>query len=407
MSVISIFSSVFCKDNEVVEELTERTGYPVLTDEDISIRASRLSGLSQDKIEKTFQGHTSVFNKFTREKERSVAWLRMAVADSLLENEDLVLHGFASHLPARTLSHVLRVCLIGDVRSRKEAAAARGVSEKEAVKLMERHDADRANWVRTVRDVDDPWAASLYDLVVPMDKNEPSAAARLILEQLDKPALKVTSETRQALEDFHLACRVETILVEKGHDVRVAARNGHVTLTINKKVLLLDRLEKELKSMASEVAGVKSVETKVGKAFHQADIYRRANFEAPSRVLLVDDEREFAQTLSERLSMREMGTHAVYSGESALEMVREDEPEVMVLDLKMPGIDGIEVLRRVKKERPDVEVVILTGHGSEKDRETCMELGAFAYLQKPVDIDELSEVLRLANEKVRQRKEKE
>ena len=80
----------------------------------------------------------------------------------------------------------------------------------------------------------------------------------------------------------------------------------------------------------------------------------------------------------------------------------EDEPEVMILDLKMPGIDGIEVLKRVKQTRPEIEVLILTGHGSEEDRETCMRLGAFAYLRKPVDIDVLTETLRRANEKMRQ-----
>jgi two-component system response regulator CpxR len=120
---------------------------------------------------------------------------------------------------------------------------------------------------------------------------------------------------------------------------------------------------------------------------------------------LVDDEREFVETLSERLLMRDMGSAVAYDGESALDMVKEEEPEVMILDLKMPGIDGIEVLTRVKKSNPEIEVIILTGHGSEADRKVCMELGAFAYLQKPVDIEVLSETLKKANEKIRQRKE--
>ncbi len=93
-------------------------------------------------------------------------------------------------------------------------------------------------------------------------------------------------------------------------------------------------------------------------------------------MLLVDDEREFVQTLSERLLLRDMGSAVAYDGESALEMLREDEPEVMILDLKMPGIDGMEVLRQVKATQPDIEVIILTGHGNETDRETCMGLGA-------------------------------
>jgi len=126
----------------------------------------------------------------------------------------------------------------------------------------------------------------------------------------------------------------------------------------------------------------------------------------PSKILLVDDEREFVQTLSERLLMRDMGSAVTYDGESALELVKEDEPDVMILDLKMPGIDGIEVLRKIKETQPAIEVIILTGHGSEEDRETCMDLGAFAYLHKPVDINELSDTIKKANEKIRQANEK-
>jgi len=92
-----------------------------------------------------------------------------------------------------------------------------------------------------------------------------------------------------------------------------------------------------------------------------------------------------------------------YDGQSALDLIAEDEPEVMILDLKMPGIDGIEVLRRVKATRPEIEVIILTGHGSEVDKEVCMKLGAFAYLNKPVNIELLSDTLRKANEAIKQK----
>ena len=100
-----------------------------------------------------------------------------------------------------------------------------------------------------------------------------------------------------------------------------------------------------------------------------------------------------------------MGSAVAYDGESALQMLSEDEPEVMILDLKMPGIDGMEVLRRVKETQPEIEVIILTGHGNETDKETCMAMGAFAYLQKPVDIDILSETMKKANEKIQLRKQ--
>jgi CheY-like chemotaxis protein len=217
--------------------------------------------------------------------------------------------------------------------------------------------------------------------------------------------LRPTEASQAAVRHFHLAARVEAALAQEGHNVEVAVEGeGKILLTINKHVLMLNRLEEDLKAVAGRVSGVQAVRTIVGKGFHEANIYRKYDFQTPSKVLLVDDEREFVQTLSERLQVRDVGSAVAYDGESALSMVAEDEPEVMILDLKMPGIDGIEVLRRVKNTNPKIEVIILTGHGNEEDRKTCMDLGAFAYLQKPVNINELSEVLQKANEKVHSQK---
>lgn len=114
------------------------------------------------------------------------------------------------------------------------------------------------------------------------------------------------------------------------------------------------------------------------------------------KILLVDDEQEFVNTLSERIQMREIGANVALNGEQALEFVDNEVPDVMVLDLRMPGIDGIEVLRRVKKQYPKVQVIILTGHGSEKDEEEAKRLGAFDYLQKPVEVDTLVTRIRKA-----------
>ena len=114
------------------------------------------------------------------------------------------------------------------------------------------------------------------------------------------------------------------------------------------------------------------------------------------KVLMVDDEEDFVTTLSERMKMRDLDSDVALDGEQALQRVEDDIPDVMVLDLKMPGIDGLEVLRRVRKAYPQIPVVILTGHGSEKDEAEARRLGAFEYLQKPVDIEKLVQVLRKA-----------
>ena len=92
------------------------------------------------------------------------------------------------------------------------------------------------------------------------------------------------------------------------------------------------------------------------------------------------------------------------NGEAGIQLVRDRRPEIVFTDLKMPGIDGFDVLRKVKETHPEIEVIIVTGHGSEEDRRLCMDLGAFAYLQKPLDINVLSDTIQVANEKVRRKK---
>lgn len=404
MSAITIFSGTFCNEDRIVQDVLSRTGYELVADKDFVAKASRISNMAENRIKKAFSASTSVFNKFTHEKERAVACLRLALAEILL-GDNLLVSGFVGQLIPREVSHVLRICLIADMKFRISVAAEKeGLSEDAALKLIRQQDEDRGVWVNSLLKKNDPWDTSLYDIVIPMDKISVDGAVALIEENVGKDVIKPTAESRRAVQHFLLASKVEVALAKEGHNVAVSALDGRVTLTINKHVLMLSRLEEELRAIAEQVEGVKFVETRVGKDYHKADIYRKYDFETPSKVLLVDDEREFAQSLSERLFMREMGSAVAYDGESALNLVREDEPEVMILDLKMPGIDGIEVLRKVKETRPNIEVIILTGHGSEVDREVCMKLGAFAYLQKPVDIDLLSDTLKKANEKIQQQK---
>ncbi len=403
MTAISIFSGIFCGAEPVVAGLVSETGYDLVTDADMALEASELSGLSQQKIERVFSGKASVFNKFTHERERSIAYLKMALARKLSDTS-IVLDGCVSHLIPQPLGHVLRVCLIAAMAFRIDKALQdRGLNEHDAGRLIRKHDEDAVNWVHSLVDVNDPWSASLYDMLLPTDKMGADAIIARIRDAMKKDVMRDTPQSRKAVEDFLLSANVEVSLANEGHSVGVEAKEGNVSLTINKHVLMLSRLEDELIKIASQVPGVKGVTTQVGKGFYQADIYRKHDFEMPSKVLLVDDEREFVETLSDRLVMREMGSAVAYDGESALELIKTDEPEVMILDLRMPGIDGIEVLRRVKQTNPEIEVIILTGHGSEKDREICMDLGAFSYLQKPVDIEKLSETINSANEKIRRR----
>ncbi len=107
------------------------------------------------------------------------------------------------------------------------------------------------------------------------------------------------------------------------------------------------------------------------------------------RALIVDDEEEYLETLLKRLNKRNIDACGVNSGNEALAMLNEKPVDVVVLDVRMPGMDGIETLRAIKKNHPLVEVILLTGHACMEAAVEGMEMGAFDYLMKPVDIDDL------------------
>ncbi|MFH1843042.1 MAG: response regulator, partial [bacterium] len=268
-----------------------------------------------------------------------------------------------------------------------------------AGKAIAREDTAAAEWTQQLFELG-PWDKSLYDIIIPMHATSIDEAVSVICNNAAKPVVQRTPDADRAMEDFALESQVGIVMAQKGHDVVVTCEAGDITVVINRNVLRLDRLQRELEDLALKVEGVKSATTRVGPKFREPNIYFKLDAEMPSKILLVDDETEFVQTLSERLQSRNLPTAIAYNGKEALTIIENDEPEVVVLDLQMPGIHGIDVLRQAKKGHPNTEVIILTGHGSSKEEELAIELGAFAYLHKPVDIKVLSETMKDAYRKI-------
>lgn len=117
------------------------------------------------------------------------------------------------------------------------------------------------------------------------------------------------------------------------------------------------------------------------------------------RVLIVDDEDDFRETIVKRLINRKMYAEGAENGFKALEILDQKDFDVVVLDIKMPGIDGIETLKRIKAKKPEVEVIMLTGHVSVEFGITGMRLGAFDYVMKPAPMPELLDKIRQAYDK--------
>jgi DNA-binding NtrC family response regulator len=111
--------------------------------------------------------------------------------------------------------------------------------------------------------------------------------------------------------------------------------------------------------------------------------------EMKPRILIVDDEKDFTESLAERLALRDYDVSTSFSGEEALEKLKTYNLDVVILDVQMPGLDGIETLREIKKIKPLTEVIMLTAHATVETAIKGMQLGAFDYLIKPCDNEEL------------------
>ncbi|TAN38759.1 MAG: response regulator [Nitrospirae bacterium] len=122
------------------------------------------------------------------------------------------------------------------------------------------------------------------------------------------------------------------------------------------------------------------------------------------KIMLIDDDEEGPiRVLSERLEIRDFRKNTAFDSEQVIKMIRDQEPDIMILDLKISGIDGMEVLRRVRMNYPDIRVIIQTAHGNDMDEAEARQLGVFDYLKKPVDVELLAERIRAAARSIRQK----
>jgi DNA-binding NtrC family response regulator len=124
------------------------------------------------------------------------------------------------------------------------------------------------------------------------------------------------------------------------------------------------------------------------------------------RILIVDDEERFRLTLGKLLKVRELDVTTLGSGPEALEALKQEQYDVIVLDVRMPGMDGIETLAEIKKLNPNIEVIILTGHASVDAAVDIMKLGGYDYLLKPCSVEELIEKIEAAFERKQAREQR-
>ncbi|MDP2278536.1 MAG: response regulator [Nitrospirota bacterium] len=119
----------------------------------------------------------------------------------------------------------------------------------------------------------------------------------------------------------------------------------------------------------------------------------------PVKILIVDDEVEFASALAERLQLRGYDAKAVYCAKDSFAIAKSDPPDVILLDLKMPGMSGIEILMTIREFNPNIEVILVTGHLNLEEKIEGIKIDKFNYMMKPIDIKELIERINKAMER--------
>jgi two-component system, OmpR family, response regulator CpxR len=396
MSVIVIVSNHQESGDEIARKVAAHLEYTYISDALIEDTA-RKHGTSLKKLKRAMAGDRTLFNAITHDYEKSVVYIKASLA-GLLAKDGIVIYGPAGCLVPASIGHVLRVGIVADPEYRVRYGVEReGLSAKEAEVRMAKRDEERTRWVSEQVGTT-PWDRGLFDVRIPLPATSADEAVELICDAITRDALRMTDVTVKAAMDFMLATKVRLTLLEKGHySSEVMADDGKVTVTQVSKPAPQGTLGRTVHALRQEsqqdaagpiargVEGVKEVKVQLSAA------------RGPVKTLLVDDEEEYVTTLSERLEMRDIAADVVYDGHQALAAVKEEEPAVMILDLKMPGINGLEVLRRVKADHPNIQVIVVTGHGSEDDERTARDLGAFDYLHKPVDISTLAEKINQAS----------
>lgn len=404
MSSIALFPCLSTLDSGIIGELSSTLTLKVYTDENLFHDTVTKIGGDPERLKKMMYNRTSVFNQFTLEKEKAVNMFRLVLADKLATPEQYLFHGFLTALIPAEVTEVLRVLVVDNKEGRIERGMKMGLSKGEAKKKIRNHDISAFSWTDFLF-AKEAYDSTLYDLVVPVKAQDHREITKEILSCFHRTSVLRTPQSQGAVKDMKMMAEIENLLLGNGHKMGIRVREGNVTLIIQNSVLNFNGLKDDLTNLVRQVAGIKEIVIEKHKSYVES-VYRQQKFELPSKVLFVDDEREFVQTVSQRLISRDVGTYGVYDGQEALDLIVEDRPEVMVLDLKMPGLHGIEVLRQAKEIAPEIEVIILTGHGTTKDMEECMKLGAFAYMNKPVNIEELSATIKAANDKVHARTKK-
>ncbi len=291
MPAITLFSTAFTDADQIAENVASITGYKVVDDGELIEATCKQYGIGKRELEKAVYHQPFIFNASDRKKASAIAALKLVLAEFLMQ-EPCIYFGYLGHLIPKKIS--LRVLVVAGMESRMQYIFRnKGELGKRALQQIRREDKSLYAWTRYLEEKEQCDIAS-YDVVIPSDKLDLDTSVRQVIEKLANKPDCSGDHIKAAVADFALAARVAFAVAQKGYDVSVAAASSRVTLTINKNVAMLFRLERKLKKIAAGVPGVREVETKVGKGFYRANICHRYDYQIPSARIRADYERKYA-----------------------------------------------------------------------------------------------------------------
>ncbi|MFP4475489.1 MAG: response regulator [Desulfatibacillaceae bacterium] len=395
MSAISIFAGAYCQAEKVASRVADELGYELVDDRTLLDEAGAVYGMDRAVLVRTLEGRASAFDRYTRERERCISFLRACAARRVARG-NAVLLGLTAQLVPSGLADALKVCLLSrqDERVRR-AKQAEDMREGEARQVVKRSDEAAFAWSETVSD-ENPWDPDLYDLVIRIDQQDAEQAIEQLVESI-RDRRKFSADMARAATDFVAGAEAEAALAAAGHTVEAVCEDGVLRLRTERHVPAPDMVLEDMRAAIAGVDGIRETRLECPDEAESVQAYHKIDFETPGKVLLVDDEQAFARELSDRLHARGIGAAVVYDGAQALNFFREDAPEIVVLDMDISDMDGEEVLRLIREQHPDVQVIVLSAHGADHGKRDCEELGCFEHLEKPVDVEALCDAMRRAN----------
>lgn len=403
MFIISIVSPKGCNEQSIVRQLVELTAFDVVTDDDVLKKGEQLYNIKNKKLRASIF-YAPSFVTFDRLKHKKhLCLFKIALAQILIDFRKIYL-GVGTYFIPTNLKNLLRISFGADLSFRiGNYAKNERVSLHQAEKIVKEFDKTLMQFSNYYLNKP-PFSPEYFDINIDVSKYKIDQISTRIYELLHSTPKENIEEAQKKVREFMTACKIQLHYLQMGEDVDTTFADGKLSIFLKRYKIKMENYSKLIKGNIPDFPEIKEVEVVPGKEI-KISSPMSIELEKPRKVLLVDDEIEFVDTLSERLENREFKTAVAYSGEEAIEGLTKNLPDVIILNLKIPGIDGIEVLRRVKREHPETEVIILTGHGSEKEKQIAYELGAFAYFEKPVDIDVLSDTIRRAYESMFRKKE--